>query len=97
LNPFSGQEVRADGSRYHYPDEHKIDGVNNWAQSKAESKLESYQQRLARAGPDGLIHMPDGTTEFVEGGKVAGANLGYNLAQNQVERRLLSSDMFDDE
>lgn len=96
MNPWTGHEVRADGSRYHYPDEHKIGGVNNWAQSKVQSKVESYEQRLKRAGPDGLIHMPDGTTEFVEGGKVTGANLGYNLSQNRADRRL-SSDMFDDE
>lgn len=83
LNRFSGQEIRKDGA-YHYPDEHKIGGVNNWAQaaSKTETKVESYEARLSRAGPDGLIHLPDGTTEFVEGGKVSGANLGYNLAES---------------
>ena len=82
LNRWTGHEVRPDGN-YHFPDEHKIGGVNNWAQ--AESKVESYESRLKRAGPDGLIHNVDGTVEFAEGGLVTGANLGYNLAQSQVQ------------
>lgn len=101
LNRWTGQEERKDGN-YHFPDTHKIGGVNNWAQAKSESKVESYKARLARAGPDGLIHNADGTTEFVEGGKVSGANLGYNLAQKQNLIQIqkpsrISSDLFDDE
>lgn len=83
LNRWTGQEERPDG-KYHFPEEHKIGGVNNWAQAKSESKVESFSSRMARAGPDGLIHNADGTTEFVEGGKVAGANLGLNLVQSHV-------------
>lgn len=84
LNRWTGQEERPDGI-YHFPEEHKIGGVNNWAQAKSESKVEAFSSRMARAGPDGLIHNADGTTEFVEGGKVSGANLGLNLVQSHVE------------
>jgi hypothetical protein len=53
--------------------------VMSLAKVQQQAKVESYQQRLARAGIDGLIHNADGTAEFVEGGMVGGVNAGFNF------------------
>jgi len=83
VHPLTGREVRKGGAEHHFPEGHAVGGVNNWIGAKPKMSKELYEQRLARAGPDGLIHNADGTTEFIDGGKVSGANLGYNLAQGE--------------
>ena len=58
--------------------------IMSLAKVHQQAKVESYQQRLSRAGIDGLIHNADGTAEFVEGGMVGGVNSGFNFAQRRT-------------
>lgn len=48
---------------------------------KKEEKEACIKDKLAKLNPyDGLIHNEDGTTEFLEGGIVGGANAGLWIA-----------------
>ena len=59
----------------------------------ARNKAERSAARLARLNPfDGLIHNADHTREFIDGGKVEGANTSEYIGQTSENIQSLSPD-----